>query len=95
MPRNRIGAPVLHDVFYSTFYWIGIAMAVACVFLILAGNTESLWRFEHARIPLSWVAGAVAMLAFLLAELCDSALAAVSETQPSQEIAREVLQQEL
>jgi len=45
-------------------------MTLACVAFILAGNTEMLWRLEHARIPLSWVFGGVAVLSFLAAELC-------------------------
>ena len=59
---------MLRDVFYWTFYWLGIAMAVACVFLVLAGNTENLWRFEHTRIPWSWAVGIGSILAFVVAE---------------------------
>jgi len=47
-------------------------MTLACVTFIVAGNTELLWRFEHAAFPLSWAFGGIAMLAFLAAEFCDS-----------------------
>jgi hypothetical protein len=54
------------------FYWIGVAMTVACFAFVLAGNTELLARFEHKSFPLSWVFGAAAVLAFLAAEFCHS-----------------------
>jgi hypothetical protein len=59
--------------FYEGFYWIGVAATVACFALILAGNTELLWRFEHTRLPLSWVCAGAAVLAFLAAEFCHFA----------------------
>jgi hypothetical protein len=52
------------------FYWIGVALALACFGLVLAGNTEGLWQFEHAQVPLSWLFGGTAILAFLAAEFC-------------------------
>ena len=55
----------------ACFYWIGIAAALACCALVLAGNTELLWRFEHRAIPVSWMIGGAAILAFLAAEYCD------------------------
>jgi threonine/homoserine/homoserine lactone efflux protein len=57
----------------AAFYWIGVAMTLACLVLIVAGNTELLWRFEHARLPLSWVFAGGAVLAFLAFEFCESA----------------------
>ena len=50
------------------FYWIGVAMTIACLALVLAGNTEFVWRFEHRAFPLSWAIAGIAMLAFLAAE---------------------------
>jgi hypothetical protein len=55
---------------YDAFYWIGIAATLVCFALILAGNTELLWRFEHTGFPLSWAVGALAVVSFLAAELC-------------------------
>jgi len=54
------------------FYWIGVAMALACIAFVVAGNTEFAWRFEHTGFPLSWALGGGATLAFLAFELCDS-----------------------
>ena len=51
------------------FYWIGVAMTVACFTLVLAGNTELVWRFEHRSFPLSWAFASAGILAFLAAEL--------------------------
>ena len=88
MQRNRAGLPVIQGAFYWTCYWIGIVMAGACLFLVLAGDTESLWRFEHVHIPLSWVAGTVAMLAFLMAELCESTPSIDSRTERAPEMSQ-------
>jgi hypothetical protein len=73
------------------FYWIGVASSLACFFLVFARNTEFGWRFEHSNIPLSWLAGAVAILAFLAAEFLDRDEVAIAEPNLSQE----ALQQEL
>ncbi len=54
-------------------YWIGIVMTLSCLALILAGNTELLWRFEHRGFPLSWVFGCAAILAFLVCEYGQTA----------------------
>jgi hypothetical protein len=54
-------------------YCIGIVMTLVCVALVLAGNTELVWRFEHRGFPLSWVFGCVAIAAFLVCEYCQSA----------------------
>jgi hypothetical protein len=54
----------------AAFYWIGVAMTLACFALVLAGNTELLGRFEHRRFPLSWAFGGGAIFAFLAAERC-------------------------
>jgi len=54
-------------------YWIGIAMTLLCFALILAGNTELGWRFEHRGFPLSWLFASAAVVAFLVCEFCQSA----------------------
>jgi hypothetical protein len=58
-----------NKIWATGFYWIGVVMTLASFTLILAGNTELLWRFEHSRFPLSWMFAGVAILAFLVAEL--------------------------
>jgi hypothetical protein len=55
----------------AAFYWIGMATTMACFALVLAGNTELVWRFEHRGFPLSWMFAGTAVLAFLAAEFCD------------------------
>jgi hypothetical protein len=54
------------------FYWIGWAATMACLAIILTGNMELVWRFEHRGFPLSWVFAGIAVLAFLVAEFSDS-----------------------
>ena len=74
--------------FYDGFYWIGVALTLACFALILAGNTELVWRFEHTRFPLSWAFAGAAVLAFLAAEFCHFVFSlpheAVEEEKSSQ-----------
>jgi hypothetical protein len=53
-------------------YWTGIAMTLVCLALMLAGNTDPVWLFEHRGFPLSWVFGCAAIFAFLVCELCQS-----------------------
>jgi hypothetical protein len=50
-------------------YWIGLAMTLSCFAVVLASNTELIWRFEHRALPLSWILAGGAVLAFLAAEL--------------------------
>ena len=57
----------------SSFYWIGVAMTLACFAFVLAGNTDLVWRFEHRGFPLSWAFAGAAVLAFLCAEFSQSA----------------------
>ena len=57
----------------SSFYWIGVAMTLACFAFVLAGNTDVVGRFEHRGFPLSWAFGGFAVLAFLGAEFSRSA----------------------
>jgi hypothetical protein len=66
---------------YASFYWIGVAMTAGCFALVLAGNTEMLWKLEHARFPMSWAFGALAVLSFLAAEVCPPASDFVGETE--------------
>ena len=86
MARSRIMADVIHP----AFYWIGVILAAACFTLTLGSNTELLWRFEHAGLPLSRIVGAVSIFALLSAELSHSASAIPAEV----EVSTEVLQQE-
>jgi hypothetical protein len=51
-----------------TFYWIGVIMSVLCIGLAFARNTELVSNLPSAGFPLSWAAGAIAILAFLVAE---------------------------
>lgn len=67
MTNNRTAAVA----FYSFFYWIGVALALACGFLALARNSALLEYWQGPGIPWSWVAGGVSILAFIAAELCD------------------------
>jgi hypothetical protein len=67
-----------------TFCGLGLVMTLATLALILAGNTEVAYRFEHTGFPLSWGFAAIAILAFLAAEIC----------QPGDSPAREAEQQE-
>jgi uncharacterized membrane protein len=55
------------------FYWIGVALAVACVTVVVAGHTERFSLLEHIDFPLSWTFAGIAGVAFLAAELCHSA----------------------
>lgn len=75
MSSNRSESTVPVSIFYvpaSIFYWIGIVLSIGCLSLVFTGNTETIWRFEHIGIPLSWVAGACAILAFLAFEHLES-----------------------
>ena len=71
-------------------YWGAVAMSLGCFALVLAGNTETVWRFEHVAFPLSWTFGIAAMVAFLAAEFFHPASSLPSRTadlisQPSPE----------
>lgn len=63
------------------FYWTGVALTVACFAFALAGNTELMWRFEHRGFPLSWAVACAGVVAFLAAELCDSAFPLSNEIE--------------
>jgi hypothetical protein len=66
---------------WAGFYWIGVAMALACFAFVLTGNTKLVWRFEHTRFPLSWAFAGAAVLAFLAAEFGQSAFALSREAE--------------
>ena len=55
--------------FFTVLYWIGIAMTLSCVALILMGNTDFAYSFEHTGLPLSWTLAGIGVLAFIVAEL--------------------------
>lgn len=59
--------------FSAGLYWIGMVMTLTCLAIIVAGNTELFYRFEHTPFPLSWAFAGLAVLAFLAAELCGPA----------------------
>jgi hypothetical protein len=63
------------------FYWIGIVTMLACLALVLASNTDFVYSFEHTRFPLSWTLAALAVFAFLVAELCHPADSLKSEAE--------------
>lgn len=65
----------------TAFYWIGMVMTLGCFALILAGNTELVWRFEHGAFPLSWAFAGAAILAFLATEFCHVAPAVPIEAE--------------
>jgi hypothetical protein len=65
----------------ADFYWIGVGAALACFALVPGGNTEPVWRFEHRGFPLSWTLAGVSVLAFLAAELGESAFS-VARVEP-------------
>jgi hypothetical protein len=54
-------------------YWIGVAMTLLFLALVLAGNTDLIWRFEHQGFPLSWPCAGAAVLAFLISEYSPAA----------------------
>jgi len=72
-------------------YWIGIAFSVACIALVLAGNTSAVSQLEHTRMPLSWLLGILAIVAFMAAEYFDRA----EPDRTESEFALGVLQTEL
>jgi len=65
----------------TAFYWIGVALALACLAFIAAGNTEFFWRFEHAGLPLSWAFAGAAIIAFAAFEFCDYSSSVPSEAE--------------
>jgi len=66
------------------FYWTGVALTLSCLALVLAGNTEFGWAFEHSRSPVSWILGGAAIVAFLVSEVCHRAISNDVEEAPVQ-----------
>jgi hypothetical protein len=54
----------------SVFYWIGVAMTLSSIALVLSGNTKWGATVEHTNFPLAWKFAIVAVLAFLAGEIC-------------------------
>ncbi|MDP8990789.1 MAG: hypothetical protein M3N41_12005 [Acidobacteriota bacterium] len=54
------------------FYWIGVALAVACVAVVVAGHMARFSALERIDFPLSWAFAGMAGVALLAAELCHS-----------------------
>jgi hypothetical protein len=75
MPKNR---PVF-------LYWIGVAMALVCVILVVASHWARVWSFEIAGVELPWLAGGVAIAAILLYEFCSSGRAIPVRKRPEAE----------
>ena len=69
----------------AAFYWIGVIATLGCFALLLAGNTEFAWGFEHRGFPLSWIVGCAAVIAFLAAEACHSVFSGPQRETEAQE----------
>jgi hypothetical protein len=65
----------------ATFFWIGVILALASFAFVMGHGTELVGRFEHRGLPLSWVFGVAAVLAFLAAEICHAVFSRTSETE--------------
>jgi hypothetical protein len=61
------------------FFSIGVITTLVCFALVLGGNTQALYRFEHRGFPLSWAFAGAAALAFMAAEYFDEARSKASE----------------
>src|SRR5580704_17506236 len=75
MSRDRPHLRVIANI----FHWIGVALALVCFGLVVAGHFPLASRSEYTRLPVSWVIAGVAIFALLLAELCNSASASQKE----------------
>ena len=56
-------------------------MALACIAVVFASNTEVLYRFEHSRFPPLWAFAGITIIAFLAAEYCLLAESPQSEPE--------------
>jgi len=81
MATTRRNSPLMQD----ATYWIGVMMAVACVFLVLAKNTTLLSPLDSTSVPLSWVFGGLAIFAFMVYEHLDEGFEVPSEDQDASE----------
>jgi hypothetical protein len=66
-------------------YWIGVIMAVASVFFVVAQNTTLVWSLDGASVPLSWVFGGLAIIAFMVYEHLDEGFEDPSESEVAPE----------
>ena len=57
----------------SFFYWVGVATTLACIALVLLGNTHWIAAVQHTSFPLAWKFAIVAVFAFLAYEICNAA----------------------
>jgi hypothetical protein len=55
------------------FYWAGVAMAVGCIALVVAGNLEMGALLARVHFPLAWIFAGGAVLALLAGELSHGA----------------------
>ena len=81
MATTRRNSPLMGD----APYWIGVIMAVACVFLIVAQNTTLVWSLDRAPVPLSWVFGGLAIFAFVVYDPPEESFEDPSEDQVAPE----------
>ena len=81
MATTRRNSPLMQD----ATYWIGVMMAVACVFFVVAQNTTLAWSVDRASVPLSWVFGGLAIFAFVVYEHPDESFEDPSEDQVAPE----------
>lgn len=65
----------------SVFYWIGVATTLASIALVLLGNTKWGAQVQHTSFPLAWKFAGVAILAFLVGEICHPAFPFRRESQ--------------
>ena len=81
MATPRRDSPSMQD----ASYWIGVIMAVACVFLVLAKNTTLGSLLDRGSVPVSWVFGSLAIFAFVVYEHLDEGFEVPSESQDAPE----------
>ena len=81
MATTRRHSPLMQD----ATYWIGVIMAVACVFFVLAKNTTLVSPLDRASVPLSWVFGGLAIFAFVVYEHLDESFEVPSESRVAPE----------
>ena len=55
------------------FYWVGVASTFASIVLVLLGNTKWGATVQHTSFPLAWKFAGVAVLSFLVGEICHPA----------------------
>jgi hypothetical protein len=67
--------------FFVGLYWVGIAMTLSSLALILTGNTDFAYGFEHTGLPLSWTLAGIGVLAFMVAELCYPSVSTTMEDE--------------